>query len=99
MARLVGWIAGLPVALLLALFAAANRHDIRLELWPLPWSVDLPVYLAVLGALGLGLVIGLAVAWLSGHKARSAARRQRHRAESLARQIDQAQIERAKPTA
>ncbi|CAA7619504.1 conserved hypothetical protein [Magnetospirillum sp. LM-5] len=99
MARFLGWIVGLPLAALMALFAVANRHEVRLELWPLPWSVDLPVYLAVLGALGLGLVIGLAAAWLSGHGARRAARQQRHRAESLTRQIEQAQTDQVKPAA
>jgi uncharacterized integral membrane protein len=88
MARFLGWIIGAPLALLMAVFAVANRHDVRLELWPLPWSVDLPVYLAVLGALGLGLVAGIVLTWLSGHGARHAARVNKNRAQSLARQIE-----------
>jgi uncharacterized integral membrane protein len=81
MARFLGWIIGGPLTLLLVMFAAANRHDVRLELWPLPWSLDLPAYLAVLGALALGLALGLIIAWSAGHRARRAARIQRRRAD------------------
>lgn len=85
--RLIGWLLALPVSLLAVVFAVANRHDLRLELWPLPWSLDLPVYLAVLGPLVLGLVVGGVVAWVAGHGARASARHHRRRAESLERQL------------
>ncbi len=85
--RLIGWLLALPVALLSAVFAVANRHDLRLQLWPLPWSLDLPVYLAVLGPLVLGMLVGGAAVWLAGHRARAAARHHRRRAESLERQL------------
>ena len=85
--RLVGWLLALPVMLLAVVFAVANRHDLRLELWPLPWSLDLPAYLAVLGPLVAGMILGGAVAWIAGHRARAAARHHRRRAESLERQL------------
>ena len=85
--RWLGWLLAAPIALLIVVFAVANRHDVRLELWPLPWAVDLPVYLVVLGVLAKGLVLGGVAMWLSGHGARRRAREQRRRAESLARQL------------
>lgn len=85
--RLLGWLLALPVSLLAVVFAVANRHGLRLELWPLPWSVEVPVYLAVLGPLVLGLMLGALVAWLGGHSARMAAGYHRRRAESLERQL------------
>lgn len=86
--RLIAWIVALPLVVLAMVFAVANRHSVRLDLWPLPWGVDMPAYLAVLGALVLGIAIGLAAMWLSGHGVRSAARTNRRRAESLARQLE-----------
>jgi uncharacterized integral membrane protein len=86
--RLAGWIVGLPLALLLVVFAVANRHEIRLELWPLPFAVDLPAYLAVFGAALIGLVIGAAATWLAGSRGRSRARGDRRRAAGLERQLD-----------
>lgn len=85
--RLIGWLLALPLSLLAVVFAVANRHDLRLELWPLPWSLELPVYLAVLGPLVLGMILGGLVLWLAGHGSRAAARHHRRRAESLERQL------------
>ncbi|MGE5475919.1 MAG: lipopolysaccharide assembly protein LapA domain-containing protein [Bacteroidales bacterium] len=97
--RLIGWLLALPLSLLAMVFAVANRHDLRLELWPLPWSLELPVYLAVLGPLVLGMVVGGVVAWVAGHKARAAARHHRRRAESLERQLAAAGTIQAQPLA
>jgi lipopolysaccharide assembly protein A len=85
--RWLGWLLAIPVALLIVVFAVANRHEIRLDLWPLPWAMDVPAYLAVLGALAKGIVIGAVAMWLSGFRARRNAREQRRRAESLDRQL------------
>lgn len=65
LARTIAWLTGLPLALLVVLFAVANRQPVALELWPVPGAVELPIYLAVLGALAVGLVVGAAVVWLS----------------------------------
>ncbi|MBC7906043.1 MAG: DUF1049 domain-containing protein [Rhodospirillaceae bacterium] len=86
--RIIGWLLAFPLIVLAVVFAVANRHELRLELWPLPWVLDLPVYLAVLGALLLGMIVGAVVTWLSGHRARANARLQRRRAESLERQLE-----------
>lgn len=91
--RALGWIIGLPLAVLAAVFAVANRHDVRLELWPFPWSLDLPVYLAVLAPLVVGLVVGALLVGLSGLKTRHRASAERRRAESLQRQLDAARKE------
>ena len=88
--RWLGGLAALPPAVLIAVFAVANRQDMRLELWPLPWAVDLPAYLAVLGSLVVGMALGAAAMWLSGHGVRRRAREQRRRADSLERQLQTA---------
>lgn len=86
--RILGWIVAFPLIVLAMVFAVANRQSVRLDLWPLPWGVDLPAYLAVLGALVLGIVIGIVAMWLSGHGARVSARTNRRRAQSLERQLE-----------
>lgn len=87
LARTIAWLIGLPLALLVVLFAVANRQPVALELWPLPWSVALPVYLVVLGALALGLVVGAAAVSMSLLAAGRRAALEKRRAESLARQL------------
>ncbi|EME71188.1 hypothetical protein H261_04600 [Paramagnetospirillum caucaseum] len=82
--RLLAWITGLPLAVLVAVFAVANRAEIHFDLWPLPFGVDLPGYLAVLAPLGIGLAGGFLLGWASGLKARL-------RAGSLRRRLDAAE--------
>jgi lipopolysaccharide assembly protein A len=89
--RILAWLIGLPLAVLVTVFAVANRAEIRFELWPLPFTVDLPGYLAVLGPLALGLAFGFTLGAASGLKARLRSGEQRRRAESLQRQLDSVQ--------
>lgn len=63
--RLAFRLAAVPLALLTVLFAVDNRQPVTVGLWPLPWSVDMPLSLAVLGALAVGLVAGIAAGWAS----------------------------------
>lgn len=70
--RIITWIIGLPVAALATAFAVANRQVIDVDLWPLPMTVSLGLYLAVLGALALGLITGLLMGWLSSSSKKSA---------------------------
>lgn len=86
--RLLSWIVGLPLALAAVLFAVSNRQTVKLDLWPLPFAVDVPAYLAVLAPLALGIIIGGIVAWLGGGAARRDARQQRRRVQELERQVD-----------
>ena len=60
MKRPSGWLAGLPLVLVVAAFALSNRQRVTLDLWPLPVETTLPLYLAVLGPLALGLLGGAA---------------------------------------
>ena len=46
-------------------FAASNDSEVTLHLWPFETGLSLPVWLAVLGALGVGIVTGGLIVWLS----------------------------------
>lgn len=63
--RFPGWLIGIPFALVIALFAVSNRIVVPLALWPLPDTLDAPIYLVVLIALFVGFVLGAAAAILS----------------------------------
>lgn len=70
MGRLFGWLIGVPLAAAAAIFAAANRAPVAADLWPLPWTVEAPLYLFVLLALLVGFLAGAAIAWASSLAAR-----------------------------
>ena len=77
----------IPVAAAFVVFAVANRHSLTLNLWPLPLEIDLPVYIAVLGALAVGMAIGGSAQWISDGKWRRRARADKRKASALERQL------------
>lgn len=46
-------------------FATANDGIVTLSLWPVATTLSVPLWLAVLGSLGIGLVIGGITVWAS----------------------------------
>lgn len=73
--RYLFWIIALPILALAGAFAAANHGPITLSLWPFPYEMAMPVYVAVLGAFALGFVVAALWMWLSGLPVRIARRR------------------------
>ena len=74
-------------AILLILFAVSNRETVSLELWPLPFLVDLPLYLLFFLSLLVGAVIGASAARIVGRGTRRELRRHRRRSEALEREL------------
>ena len=63
--------AGLVViAIFLILFAVSNRDTVSVGLWPLPFLVDVPLYMLSFLSLAIGALIGVATAWIAGHRKR-----------------------------
>src|SRR5437762_13691051 len=81
--RLLFWLSVLIVAIALALFAISNGETVALGFWPVPYLVEVPLYVAVLVALLLGFLLGEFAAWLAGGRWRREARRRARRIASL----------------
>ena len=79
------WAVTLAVAAVLSLFAASNREAVSLGLWPLPFLVEVPLYLVAFGAAIVGFLTGALAAWIAGAHRRRELRRCRRRSEALAR--------------
>ncbi|MFC7333950.1 lipopolysaccharide assembly protein LapA domain-containing protein [Rhodocista pekingensis] len=90
--RHLTWIITLPVALLALSFSVSNMQTVTILLWPLPWSVELPLYALVLVAMVVSFFAGGLTAWLGGHGQRKAARQQKRRADRLERDLVAAQV-------
>ncbi len=70
------WIVGVPLLLLMVLFALSNREPVQLGLFPLgrlPFEVPLSV--AILVAMGTGFFLGGLRLWFTALHHRRAARR------------------------
>ena len=78
---------GLPLAVVVVIFALSNRHAVTLTFWPLPGDVTMPVYLLALIILVLGFVAGGIVSWLSAGRQRRRVREAETKARSLGREL------------
>jgi putative membrane protein len=85
--RYLSWIITIPIALVIVSFAVSNRDPVDLALWPLPFEITVPLYVAVLTALVLGFLAGGLVAWGAGHNYRAAARARGRKASQLERDL------------
>src|SRR5215813_4096725 len=82
-------------AVVLILIAVSNRERVSLGLWPLPFLLDMPLYLLFFLGLLVGGLFGLSAAGISGRRRRRELQRQRRRSEALERELaaTQAQLE------
>ena len=60
----------LAIALIAALFAIENMHEVAVGILPVGSTVSLPVYLIVLVPLAVGLVAGWALSGIAGGRTR-----------------------------
>ncbi|KZD09066.1 lipopolysaccharide assembly protein LapA domain-containing protein [Oceanibaculum pacificum] len=87
-AKILTALVTVPVALLVILFAVSNRETVDLTLWPLPYSISLPLFLVVLGFLFLGFLLGAMFLWLEVLRAHSQTRAATKRADSAERALE-----------
>jgi hypothetical protein len=86
--RVVYWIFAGLLAALAGLFALGNRGDVRVDFWPVGPAFDMPVFVALVGALYIGFGLGAGIAWLAQGRTRKRAREATRRAEALARELE-----------
>jgi uncharacterized membrane protein YciS (DUF1049 family) len=96
MKRILAWVIGLPVAVVLVAFAIANRQFVTVSLDPLsaqdPWiGLDLPLWSLLYIGIFVGLVSGWVAAWFNQHHWRKEARQSRQDLERARARIDQAE--------
>jgi uncharacterized integral membrane protein len=68
----------LLIAVVLILFAVSNRETV---------SADVPLYLLCFLSLAIGALIGVAIAWMAGHRTRRELRARRRRIDALEREL------------
>jgi putative membrane protein len=71
----------------LVLFAVSNRETVSLALWPLPFFIDLPIYLLFFFTLMVGILIGAIMAWVAGRGGRRELRHRGRRIDALEREL------------
>lgn len=87
--RLILWLVVLPLAVYSAFFGVNNRGSLTLDFDPVPYSLDLPIFAGVLGAILIGLIVGGVAAWLRQGKWRRETRKLRRDVRGLEAELEQ----------
>ena len=72
--RNLSWIILFPLAVALIIVAVSNRDVVSVDLWPLPFAIEIPLFVLLFAALVIGVMWGGVATWVSGGAARKAAR-------------------------
>ncbi len=75
--KVLNWAFVLALTAIAVSFALSNDQTTELAIWPVPYTMDVPVYVAVMGAFVVGFFCGGMVVWLGRIAAR---RKERARA-------------------
>ena len=95
--RIVKFVLLAIVAILLLVVALANAQEVTLRVLPeamagfmgVSWTISLPMFVVILGAVVVGLLIGFLWEFAREHKHRAAARAERRERETLEREVNQ----------
>jgi lipopolysaccharide assembly protein A len=80
---------GIPLLLLLVLFALSNRTAVTLGLWPTDFSLELPLSLAILAGMAAAFLVGGLLVWFSALGQRNRARRAEQAVRLLEAQVQE----------
>jgi uncharacterized integral membrane protein len=88
----------LPFLLLMVLFALSNPPPVKLGLWPTDFTIEVPISLAILAAMGIGFFFGALLLWVSLVGARARARRAERHVRQLEAQVQELKVRVIRPT-
>ncbi len=83
------WIIAVPFLLLLVLFVLSNTEMVTLRLWPTDLAQPVPLAIAVLASMAIGLLVGGAMLWFGKIAAMRATSRANARIAALELQMRQ----------
>lgn len=93
----MGLILPAAIALVLGVFALANGHPVTVALWPGGWTLELPLWQAVLGPCLVAFLAGALLVWFSHLPQKWSNRRLRRTAKRLDAELTARDAALAKP--
>ena len=63
----------------IVVFAVSNRDPVKLKLFPFPFLLETPVYIALIAALAMGVVVGVVMSYVPKLRVRLSLRSLLHR--------------------
>jgi uncharacterized integral membrane protein len=68
--RIITWVVTAPITIVVVWFSASNLDSVTLHLWPLPFDLQLQIWLLTLIELLVGILLGALVAWIGDRRRR-----------------------------
>ena len=65
MSRVLSWLLMIPLGAVVVAFTVSNRSRVSIDLSPAPYSFEVPVFAAILGAAFFGFLMGGLISFLS----------------------------------
>jgi uncharacterized integral membrane protein len=98
--RILRWIVGLPIAILVIGFAVANRQWTRLSLDPFSsespvLSINMPLWALFIFGVFIGILVGWAGCWLAQSKWRKLARERRSEITQLQSELENSKAQKS----
>ncbi len=72
--KFLSWIILLPLAFVLIIFSVSNRGSVPIDLWPLPYGIEIPLYILLIATLLVGVLWGGVSTWMRAGQTRRAGR-------------------------
>ena len=91
--RLVGWFVLVPLSIVLALFALANRHPVEVRFDPFPAGttglsgIEVPLFGVIYAVLATGILLGGVASWWAQGRHRKAERNLKRETDRMGREI------------
>jgi len=92
-------IIGLPLVLLLALFALSNAEPVRIGIWPTDYSLETPLSIAVLAGAAIAFLLGGLLVWINELGQRRRARRAEDKVRVLEERVEELRAQLPRPLA
>jgi putative membrane protein len=92
-------IIGLPLLVILVVFALSNTDPVRLGIWPTDYTVQVPLSIAVLAAAAVAFLLGGLVVWMGELGQRRRARRAEDTVRVLEDRLEELKARLARPLA
>jgi len=99
MLRMLRLIVGLPLLLLLVLFALSNVEPVRLGIWPTDYTLQTPLSVAVLAGAAVAFLLGGLLVWLNELGQRRRARRAEEHVRMLEERVEELKARLVRPLA
>lgn len=92
-------IIGLPLVLLLVLFALSNAEPVRIGIWPTDYSLETPLSIAVLAGAAIAFLLGGLLVWINELGQRRRARRAEDKVRVLEERVEELRAQLPRPLA